>query len=70
MGKIAVFPQDRVRRRSAPSAHIEQLEHQILALLRILKHRDSPELVAEILKLRDEIWRIEAEEAVGAEIMP
>lgn len=67
MGNIAVFPQDRVTRPRPRSARIEQLEYRILDLLRILRHRDSPEVVAAILQLRDEIWRIEADEATAGE---
>ena len=35
---------------------------RILEHLRILKHRNTEEIVGEILRLREEIWRIEAEE--------
>ena len=63
MGTIVIFPQDRVVRTITRSSRVEELEIRILDLLRILRHRKSDKTVAEILKLREEIWRLEAEEA-------
>jgi hypothetical protein len=63
MGEVAVFPQCRVVRSLTRSPRIEELELRILEHLRILRHRNTDEIVGEILRLRDEIWRTEAEEA-------
>ena len=60
MGTIVIFPQDRVVRTITRSS---ELEIRILDLLLILRHRKSDKTVAEILKLREEIWRLEADEA-------
>ena len=60
---IVIFPQDRVVRTLTRSPRVEELEIRILDLLRILRHRKSDKTVAEILKLRGEIWRLEADEA-------
>jgi hypothetical protein len=63
MGDIVIFPQHRVVRTITRSSRVEELELRILDLLRILRHRSSDKTVGEILKLREEIWRVEAEEA-------
>ena len=62
---IVIFPQDRVVRTLTRSPRVEELEIRILDLLRILRHRKSDKTVAEILKLREEIWRLEADEAAA-----
>ncbi len=66
MGVLLIFPRERVVRASPRSSRIDQLEHRILELLRLLRHRHSPDAVEEILRLRDEIWRLEADEASDA----
>ena len=66
MGAIVLFPQDRVVRTISRSSRVEELEMRILDLLRILRHRNSDKTVGEILRLRDEIWRLEAEECDNA----
>ena len=63
MGDVVVFPQSRVVRTHARSLRVEELEMRILEHLRILQHRSSDETVGEILRLREEIWRLEAEDA-------
>ena len=63
MGTIVLFPQDRVVRTIPRSSRVEELEMRILDQLRILCHRNSDKTVGEILRLREEIWRVEAEEA-------
>jgi hypothetical protein len=67
MGSIVIFPQDRVVRTLTRSSRIEELEQRILELLRLLRHRNSDNTVSEILRLREEIWRIEADEATSSE---
>ena len=62
MGTIVIFPQDRVVRTVTRSSRVEELEIRILDLLLILRHRKSDKTVAEILKLREEIWRLEADD--------
>ena len=60
MGTIVLFPQDRVVRTITRSSRVEELEMRILDLLRILRERNSDKTVGEILRLREEIWRVEA----------
>ena len=62
MGTIVLFPQDRVVRSITRSSRVEELEMRILDLLRILRDRNSDKTVGEILRLREEIWRVEAAE--------
>jgi hypothetical protein len=63
MGSVVIFPQSRVVRTHARSPRVEELEMRILEHLRILQHRSSDETVGEILRLREEIWRLEADDA-------
>jgi hypothetical protein len=62
MAEVLIFPQSRVVRTHARSPRVEELEMRILEHLRILQHRSSDETVGEILRLREEIWRVEAED--------
>jgi hypothetical protein len=62
MGDLVIFPQSRVVRTHTCSPRVEELEMRILEHLRILQHCSSDESVSEILRLREEIWRLEAED--------
>jgi hypothetical protein len=66
MGKVLIFPHYQVFRAPNRSRRVEELEMLILDRLRILRHRESNDIVGEILQLRDEIWRVEAEEGETA----
>ena len=55
MGEVVVFPQCRVVRSLSRSPRIEELEMRILEHQRILRHRNTEEIVGEILRLREEI---------------
>ncbi len=61
MGNVTIFPRSRLA--LARSPRVQALESRILEHLRRLQRHDSQETVSEILRLRDEIWRTEAEEA-------
>lgn len=64
-GTVLIFPQERVVRKPSRSRRVDEIEARILDHLQILRRHTSDETVAAILTLRDEIWRIEADEAVA-----
>jgi hypothetical protein len=65
MGEVITFPRSRVASTLCRSSRVEELEMHILEKLRLLQHRNSDAIVGEILQLREEIWRLEADEAMA-----
>jgi hypothetical protein len=60
MGTVVQFPSDRiVRRLAARSSRIIELERRILELMRVLRQGNSQDNTDEILRLRDEVWRLD-----------
>jgi hypothetical protein len=63
MGSLVLFPRHRiVRRLDARAPRTEELECRILELMRVLRRDNNQDVLDEILRLRDQIWRLDAGE--------
>jgi hypothetical protein len=63
MGEVVRINSARLKRRLPSLGQIKVLERRIAALVAILD--DCPEVAAEILRLRNEVWLAEARRAIS-----